>query len=257
MYALIVVVTLLIIAYLARPDVQYHGDIIRSISGKPVTFLLWTGGYDSTHRLLQLLLIYQMPVQPVYISAKNTDGFALIHGRRDNRNEERNAMYKIIDQIQTQYPYTRNLILPMIDVHTVRYPPVVYKHMHTMKTMGHFHRIHSQYGAFATVSRKLNIIMDQCAENGPNTYLGKAISGYVVPTIHNQMPSWIISTASPQYLSIFDMLRFPLIKMTKHDMLEQARDKKFDHILALTFSCWQPINGAPCNHCEMCESRII
>ena len=38
------------------------------LNDKDPEYVFWTGGYDSTFRICELLIIYKRPVQPVYIS---------------------------------------------------------------------------------------------------------------------------------------------------------------------------------------------
>ena len=66
--------------------------------------------------------------------------------------------------------------------------------------------------------------------------------------------------------SIFKNLRFPIINMTKEEMLKDSKNKKFDDVLYKTWSCWYPIGWRPdqneklrepCGICPMCKQRII
>jgi hypothetical protein len=47
-----------------RPDIIPPHD--RAVDGEP-TQLLWTGGWDSSFRLLQLVLVERRPVRPIYV----------------------------------------------------------------------------------------------------------------------------------------------------------------------------------------------
>ncbi len=83
-----------------------------SINEKPIN-LFWTGGYDSTARLCQIVIELKKPVQPLYIDFnldnQSYDQFWV----RKNRKQEKRAMKKIINNIIKKYPYTKKLINPV------------------------------------------------------------------------------------------------------------------------------------------------
>ena len=56
---------------------------------------------------------------------------------------------------------------------------------------------------------------------------------------------------------IFQRFKLPILKYTKHDMLNIAKKNGYSHILYLTWSCWFPKNGKICGQCNMCRERII
>jgi hypothetical protein len=58
-------------------------------------------------------------------------------------------------------------------------------------------------------------------------------------------------------LSIFKYLRFPIVHLTKKDMLKIINKHKWNKLIQNTWSCWYPYLGLPCNKCDMCNHRII
>ena len=75
------------------------------------TNLFWTGGWDSTFRVLQLLLLHKRSVQPYYV----------IDEDRRSTGMEIHTMIKIKDLLYNLHPDTRKLLLPIrfIDVHDI------------------------------------------------------------------------------------------------------------------------------------------
>jgi hypothetical protein len=65
--------------------------------------LLWTGGWDSTFRLLWLVLVEQRPVQPVY----------LIDACRGSTGMELRAMAAIRREVARQHPEAAARLLPV------------------------------------------------------------------------------------------------------------------------------------------------
>ena len=64
-------------------------------------YLFWTGGYDSTFRLCQLLIKYKKKVQPIYISDPNLDNYENKKTKRKNHKNEINAMIKIRNKLNS------------------------------------------------------------------------------------------------------------------------------------------------------------
>ena len=68
--------------------------------------LMWTGGWDSTFRLLQLLLQHRVPVAPLY----------MLDDTRASSPIERKTMEAIRAALAEQHPHTRALLQPTIVV---------------------------------------------------------------------------------------------------------------------------------------------
>ena len=70
------------------------------------TPLLWTGGWDSTFRLLQLLLVERRSVQPYYV----------IEGARRASSAEQTAMRNIRELLRTSHPEASARLQETIEV---------------------------------------------------------------------------------------------------------------------------------------------
>src|SRR4051794_16587124 len=78
-------------------------DPSRITTGSPCVDLLWTGGWDSTFRLLQLLLLHRVPVVPHYLEDPT----------RASTQIELRTMARIGEHLGEAYPYTRELLQPL------------------------------------------------------------------------------------------------------------------------------------------------
>ncbi|HWI24240.1 MAG TPA: hypothetical protein VNS59_04895, partial [Lysobacter sp.] len=65
--------------------------------------LLWTGGWDSTFRLLELLLLHRLPVAPHYVADPT----------RASTQTELETMARIGDTLRATHPRTRALLQPV------------------------------------------------------------------------------------------------------------------------------------------------
>lgn len=241
-------------------DMQNKGNSnIENIQN--VIYLFWTGGYDSTFRLCQLVL-NDIPVQPIYIIDPKSDG--TMFERRKNRKFEIEAMNEIKKKLKQLRPNA--IILPTWYIKKVKISKEVYDRMYQLYKLGAVSRPISQYAAMAETSLKLGIPIESGSEKGDHTILSKAVRQYIevikveMKTTSNDMIIMHNHRLGdcPEYLKIFRNIRFPIINYTKEDMLAEAEKNNFKDVLTESFSCWYPDKfGIACGVCNMCKERII
>ncbi len=226
-----------------------------------VIYLFWTGGYDSTFRLCQLVL-NDIPVQPIYIIDPKSDG--KMFERRKNRKFEIEAMNEIRKKLKQLRPEA--IILPTWYIKKVTISKEVYDRMYELYKLGAVSRPISQYAAMAETSLKLGIPIESGSEKGDHTILSKAVRQYIevikieMKTTSNNMIVMHNHKLGdcPEYLKIFRNIRFPIINYTKEDMLAEAEKNNFKNVMIESFSCWYPDKfGIACGVCNMCKERII
>jgi hypothetical protein len=223
--------------------------------------IFWTGGYDSTFRLCQLLIEYKVKVQPIYISDPYLDNYKSSRVRRNNHKEELDTMVKLRKKIFSQFPFTKNLLLPVLIIKEVKIDDNTKHHMKNLYKMKYVRREHCQYGGMAQVTKKLNTYIELCAE----------IGGFLHKNLHKKLKCYGKSCKYRECivkdnkdlqpydhsLKIFNKLVFPVISYTKKDMYVIAKNHKFDNILNMSWSCWYPRNNKPCGRCIMCRERFV
>lgn len=216
-----------------------------------ITYLFFTGGYDSTYRLCELVIVNKVKVQPIYISDKYIDNEENKKTRRKNHVYEKQSQDKIIEKIKDKFPHTKELIEPTILVKSIEYDDEIKKAMIKMKEKKYVRRSKCQYGAMAQYCKNTNKKIELCAEIGG--HFEKKLGKYVTKEGEN----YIFDINKNNDLMVFENFYLPLIKMTKHDMLQEAKTQDFDTILNNTWSCWYPKNGKHCGKCIMCRERIV
>ena len=222
-------------------------------------YIFWTGGYDSTFRLCQLLLIEKVKVQPIYISDPYLDNKKTSKTRRKNHNQEYDSMDKIKIKLNKDYPETKNLLLPTIDIDNIKIDNEISETMKQLKKRKYVRREVCQYGGMAQVTKDLDQYVELCAE----------IGGYFHKRVHKKLKCYgkecnykdclVKDTKAldkeDQCLKAFNKLVLPLIAYTKKDMYDIALHNGFNHILDMTWSCWYPKNNKACGRCIMCRDR--
>ena len=237
--------------------------ISRFINNSPVNnqhtdivYLFWTGGYDSTFRLCQLLIDEKKKVQPIYISAiidneehKNT--------RRKSTKQEIDSMNLIKLKLNEYYPFTKKKLLPLINIKKIKIDNDINYAISNLHKKKRMRRPICQYNALAQVSRDLNRDVEMSVEYAPQTSM---MFKNIAHTLYFNNNTYRIKNnleKDDKDLYIFKNCTFPTINYSKEKMLDIAKNGGYSHILNYTWSCWYPKNNKPCGKCIMCRERII
>uniref|UniRef100_A0A6C0EJH9 Uncharacterized protein n=1 Tax=viral metagenome TaxID=1070528 RepID=A0A6C0EJH9_9ZZZZ len=219
------------------------------LNDKDPEYVFWTGGYDSTFRICELLIIYKRPVQPVYISynldsAKKSDKWV-----RKNRREEIDAMEKIRHKLYTRFPYTKGLLHKTIDINNNIDYPEYDINFNNLKLWPKKRRVH-QYEHLGKIAYLLKTPVD-CGVIGihQNSNFVTFLKNNLIKTENNYILD-VLSTHPLHYI------RFPLFNRTKRDLCDISKKNKFNDIIKISWSCWFPNNKKPCNKCPMCIERF-
>ncbi|MEM2739032.1 MAG: 7-cyano-7-deazaguanine synthase [Candidatus Bathyarchaeia archaeon] len=213
-------------------------------SDKAEVNLLWSGGWDSTFRLLYLVLIEKRCVQPFYII--NTQRRSTLHELR--------AMHVVREEVARRNPQLADLIKPtiIVSIHDIKPDPDVTAKFNRLreklpKPIG------PQYEWFARFTKQWQIpnieLCVEYSEHAPNT-LVNLLSKYVDDNFQ------LKQCAEDDDVSVFSFFSFPLLKLSKNDMRRIATEKGFLDILEKTWFCHTPWHNKPCGICGSCEIAI-
>jgi len=221
-------------------------------SSKPI-FVFWTGGYDSTFRICQLLYTSNKIVQPVYIEA-------VIDNDEDKDIRRRSVRQELSTMVHLrQMLGNPQRLLPTIVFTKVNIDDDISESMRKLHNKGKMRRPVCQYGALAQVTRSLKEDIEVSVENDPvHSMMYRTIhdSLHCSPCRYGQIGRLKSKPNDPDF-QIFDKMLFPTITYTKKDMLKEATNLGFDNVLKATWSCWYPIDGRPCGMCDMCRERVV
>lgn len=210
--------------------------------------LLWTGGWDSTFQLLQLLLIFKSEVTLFY----------LIHSERKSLGVEIRTMKRIKDQLIKDYPHTKELLKP-IQYYTVSdiSPDIeiseayqsIYKKMH----------IGLQYKWLALLCKQIGITDMHLSIEAPHDpeeiywdiYLDNILSEKIInsQTVYRVDEKY----KDKDFYKIFQYFDFPIRKLTKIQTATIVNKQNWNKIMDLTWFCHNPTcNKKPCGKCKPC-----
>lgn len=226
----------------------YKKSIIREyFDYNCVTYLFWTGGYDSTFRLCELLINKKKTVQPIYVSYNLDSENSNDTWVRKNRKNELETMNNIKNILFIRFPYVRELLRPTqfiennfidkeydIKIHNLNLWPrkrKIHQYTHLGKITYHM-KVPIELGV-------LGIDLDSNFIKYINKYINKETNKLNVDKNH------------PLYY-----FEFPLFNKTKKDLCKIAKESNFDDIIRKSWSCWFPKNNKPCKKCPMCRQRF-
>ncbi|NLI54584.1 MAG: hypothetical protein GX417_09725 [Clostridiales bacterium] len=206
--------------------------------------ILWTGGWDSTFRVLELAIVKKEIVQPYYI----------LDNERESSQQEQNAMKKIKELMTEKFPHTTDAIKELIIISKSDIPPnaTITRDFNRLLSKSYLGPQYEWLGRYADASGlsdlELCIHRDDKATNFLHSSVKKADDendSYDVLDLENM--------TYPE-LSLFKYYRFPILRLTKVQMHEIAMKYGFDDIMEHTWFCHHPRNdGSPCGLCNPCK----
>jgi hypothetical protein len=208
-----------------------------------MTPLLWTGGWDSTYRLLSLLLGEERAVQPYYI---------LDNPRyRPAVPAEREAMRRIRQRLLHRYPEAAVRLVDTIECRLV-----------DIDADTELARYYERCLATGFIGGQYEWLARYCRQHGIE---GMELSIHRDDKARELLVDLIDPTSrdrlDPQFAGdcryeLFKSFRFPLFDITKRQMLAQARLAGFEDLMQLTWFCHRPRRGDPCGTCNPCIYTI-
>lgn len=209
--------------------------------------LLWTGGWDSTFRLLDLLLVKGKAVQPYYI----------LESARASTAMERRVMEEISARLAARHPGTKALLQPPRFTAEQDIPP----DEEVTRSYGRIREknyIGDQYNWLARLAQTVGVDGLEMAIHREDK-AHKAIESLVIQSGPEDDRFYMIDPklrGSDEY-RLFGNFRFPLFSMSKLEMDAIARDKGFHELMELTWFCHNPRpDGTPCGECNPCMYTI-
>lgn len=204
--------------------------------------LFWTGGWDSTFRLLDLLLLQGRSVQPHYV----------VDYERKSTDYELKAMTAIKQKLFSSYPASRKLLLPTIVAYRKQLKPnevisCKWQHLHEETSVG------KQYEWLSWYADERELYdLEIC-------FVKKEVSSRLNLLLYSELTGCghecrLSASYSHESLAIFKYFRFPIVHLTKNNMEQIAKEMGFFSLMTKTWFCHNPRkNGKPCENCKPCR----
>ena len=204
--------------------------------------LLWTSGWDSTFRLLQIILIEKENVQPIYIIDKT----------RRSLKVELEGIKKIQEKIKELHPEAYERILP---VWYVEEDLTLNKEIEESSNyINLFVKLGSQYSWLAQFchNHNLNNVEISNDKNLRNDSLTNFLMTNYIKADTNTKDQDKYNKVG----TIFKYFSFPVSTLSKRDMLVIAKKNKWENIMYLTWFCHKPRKNKACGKCTPCINVI-
>ncbi len=209
--------------------------------------LLWTSGWDSTFRLLQLLLVHRVTVVPHYLEDDT---------RASTRIELR-TMARIRERLGELHPHTRDLLRPLRvrPVADVARDPGLDDALRAIRRRCY---LGSQYAWLPVYCRQEGIDAMELGVHVDDK-VQALLRDYAMEFAH---PAGFTSMCvDPRYADLpefrlFGCFSFPLFHIDKKGIQAQARARGWDALMDMTWFCHSPVRGRPCGFCAPCVYTI-
>lgn len=216
------------------------------MNNNPVRNILWTGGWDSTYRLVELSF-ETISIQPIYVYGEG----------RKSENYEIRAMERIIEQLNAKSA-TEATILPIKYIHfdSIQKNKEISKGYNNLSSQKHFG---SQYEWLPCLALKYNGLEIGIEKAPPEQ------SGAIAAIVNNgevnyneDKDTYLIDEANSNddLIILFKNLSFPIINKTGEDMKANIFKWGYQDVMENVWMCFNPIFGKPCGTCNPCKSKM-
>lgn len=207
----------------------------------------WTGGWDSTFRVLYASLVERRRVDPHYI---------IDTGRPSSLHELR-AISRVKDllKIRDRHAYERISNLHITSGNEI---PEDIEITNSWKRLKCQMEIARQYDWLARYAKSENLTgLELCMERPDVNEEGDAIYSFLKANLE-QTPfgTYKVRRSITGDGKIFARFEFPIFEYSKSQMRDIARKHGFIEILEKSWFCHTPINGTPCGMCNPCVYAV-
>lgn len=212
-----------------------------------IVHIFWTGGLDSTYRVVELSR-NECVIQPHYI----------ITSRRTVENE-----LQAISEITALLNSDKRTIAKLLPVETFPktelevYPDIqsAWDLLHELKDFKS-----QQYPLLTRYARQKKLKLEMGIQFSENGSVVKVIDqSYLIDCPDNDDVMMIDPEKGSQEWASFTLFQdflFPksLYHKTKAEEIEELKNQGYDKVLKKVWTCFNPVLGMPCGHCFACES---
>lgn len=198
---------------------------------------LWTGGWDSTFRVLFAVIVEKRCVNPHYV----------IDVARKSSLRELQAISEIRRYLERVNPDAAALIsnlkiTPIEEIRPNEEISSAYKRLTQRAALGGQYDWLARYAKEASIRNlELSVHVDD-----------KAYFFLKDNVRQDSEHGWVFEARAAGDESIFSYFSFPLLELAKTQMRRIAQEHGFLEILELSWFCHSPRNGQPCGVCNPC-----
>ena len=206
--------------------------------------ILWTGGWDSTFRMVELSRM-SVTVQAVYV----------IDSNRKSVNNELKAMNEILTLLKEREETKANFLpIKKINLENI---PMNHEITQAYKTIHEKTKLGSQHEWLARLATEYpGIELGTEAGSTESSHILKAIALFGV--LHNNEGKMVLDKekSSREGMLVLGNVSFPIIDKTEQDMKRLIGQWGYEDVMKHIWFCHSPLNGLPCGICHPCQVKI-
>ena len=243
---------------LESPDLRPPIEPAEPTGPSPVR-IFWTGGWDSSYRVLELAISLCQIVQPYYFH----------DATRSAAPRELHAIESILRDLSARAPEARARIRPLQLIPMVWHLVLDDAFSRSITAIRAHTDLGVQYAYIARECARLNLAeVEMCihvgdhATDGPPGKFARLFRDRLecVTTRHGLALHRLIPPSAPAghdaISHLFSPFLFPLHNITKLQTRDRARTLGFESLLHHTWFCHHPRSGRPCGVCNPCRYAI-
>lgn len=206
--------------------------------------ILWTGGWDSTFRVVELSRM-NVVIQPIYV----------LDSKRKSTEYEFKAMDKIIQMLkekkETKAQFKSLIIVKKEEIPENEEITKAYK---TITAKTHLGAQHDWLARLATMYPNIEIGTEW---GSPETsHIIQSIQEFGELVMEDGIGYLDKDKSSREGLLVLGNFRYPIIEKTEKQMLEIIKEIQYEDIMKNIWFCHRPIDGEPCGVCHPCCVKI-
>lgn len=211
--------------------------------------LLWTGGWDSTFRMLTLAANNKVRVQPYYIAS----------AERKSSGIERETMQNILKDIYARFPGSEERISPvsLIPRESITGNDKLRYKYDTLNALSPFGTQYTFLAEWSLMSGIDNLEMSIAFKDGRvYAHLDGRCERLEDPVTGEYYRIYPEYTEDSSPYSLFKCFLFPVLGISKIDMMRKAKQAGVFDILNKSWFCHNPHNNRPCGTCNPCKCAM-
>lgn len=209
-----------------------------------VKHVLWTGGWDSTFRIIELFK-RGIILQPLYV----------IDPSRGSTEKEIETIELLSELINERFKDSNGKILPVKLIHKKEIPKNLYFKL-MYKLIKKRQSIGTQYKWLAYLSKQYKGLEIGFHKKDRGRLLNPSELREIVDETNGK--NWIVDPKKTSFTKaqLFKNFRFPLVYISKPEMKDYAEENGFLDIMLKTWFCHRSTDK-PCGECAPCKQYVI
>ena len=211
---------------------------------KNIRHILWTGGWDSTYRIVELSM-QEITVEPIYVRDP---------GRKSSARELK-AMNNILEALEKKENTKANFLpIRIIELSDIPENKEVTKAYYKFKEEA---EMGSQHDWLARLALQFPG-MELCIEKGLSGHLPVRQSIQTYGGLLEVENGFIINPdiSTMELKLVLGNFVLPIFDKTELDMKKNIMEWGYEDVMSLIWFCHTPIKGEPCGLCNPCQTKM-